>query len=124
MSIPKHTPGPWTDQREHLLEDVGEGLKIRDRNRKQIVAVIRGPVKIHRSIEEWEANARLVAAAPELLELVETLAGYLESDERESVQRHVRRARDLANLINDIDDEPDERDVEAEHGTNEDGGSS
>lgn len=56
MSKPNHTPGPW-----HTAGD--QGVQIRSQ-RDQIAKVwtMRG--------NEWKANARLIAAAPELLEFV------------------------------------------------------
>lgn len=57
MSAHKHTPGPW------CVEGVGIGALVRARINGVIVAVR------HRlSAQEHEANARLIAAAPELLE--------------------------------------------------------
>ena len=56
----KHTPGPW-----HTAGD--QGVQIRSQ-RDQIAKVwtMRG--------NEWKANARLIAAAPELLEALIELA--------------------------------------------------
>ena len=62
-----HTPGPWviypeTNGTEICAVDMTPGLPIR-----QLVATAQGT--------NWIANARLIAAAPELLEaLKETLA--------------------------------------------------
>lgn len=61
MTQPNHTPSPWTYGRSKE----SFGFKIKDRFGKAIAA-ISGTVK--RSDEECEANARLIAAAPELLE--------------------------------------------------------
>jgi len=63
MSETKHTPGPW-----HTAGD--QGVQIRSQ-RDQIAKVwtMRG--------NEWKANARLIAAAPELLE---ALARYVQQD--------------------------------------------
>ena len=58
----KHTPGPWHTAGE-------QGVQIRSA-KDQIAKVwtMRG--------NEWKANARLIAAAPELLELLREAAGY------------------------------------------------
>lgn len=73
MSETKHTPGPW-----HTAGD--QGVQIRSQ-RDQIAKVwtMRG--------NEWKANARLIAAAPDLLEAlraVDVLFGHLA---RDSTQR-------------------------------------
>lgn len=58
----KHTPGPW------YLEDAGES------DRGKLVSIDSSPLRIiarpdwHGNHEEYMANARLIAAAPELLE--------------------------------------------------------
>jgi hypothetical protein len=59
MSETKHTPGPW-----HTAGD--QGVQIRSQ-RDQIAKVwtMRG--------NEWKANARLIAAAPELLEALKDM---------------------------------------------------
>jgi hypothetical protein len=58
MSKPKHTPGPWTALKTVVA--MKQNLK---------VGVLTG--KIDFPAEELEANARLIAAAPELLEALE-----------------------------------------------------
>ncbi|WHL17665.1 hypothetical protein [Stenotrophomonas acidaminiphila] len=63
MSAHKHTPGPW------CVEGVGIRALVRAGINGVIVAVR------HRlSAQEHEANARLIAAAPELLETLEPFA--------------------------------------------------
>lgn len=63
----KHTPGPWnqeevTSTERHIFDDLGEDGLL-------------GPIAILRHCDpvELEANARLVAAAPCLLELLQEL---------------------------------------------------
>ena len=70
----KHTPGPW-----HTAGD--QGVQIRSQ-RDQIAKVwtMRG--------NEWKANARLIAAAPELLEAlraVDVLFGHLAIDSTQRI---------------------------------------
>lgn len=61
---PKYTPGPWT---VHSKVDGLEGIGIHSANGGYIyVATIHGPGS--RGNIPSEANARLIAAAPELLE--------------------------------------------------------
>jgi hypothetical protein len=65
MSELKHTPGPW--KRDHLT--------IKD-HRGMVVAQVEAPHRLLKGRErdedmEWcKGNARLIAAAPELIELV------------------------------------------------------
>jgi hypothetical protein len=84
MSEHKHTPGPWvldetspTSRRIYANEV--------DRRNEQILAT----VSAHQWYEEGLANARLIAAAPDLLAACEKLAAI------EDVQ-DVNDARDMA----------------------------
>ena len=75
---PKHTPGPWK------LRSVG----------RDVLAIVAHPqhdhyeVEVSRSVtnipglaegEEWSANARLIAAAPEMLEALEDIVEQWET---------------------------------------------
>lgn len=62
MSEAKHTPGPW------VLDDDMPGSIFSDDATGSIVARCRGVGFEYapRPIEEWQANARLIAAAPDL----------------------------------------------------------
>lgn len=59
----KHTPGQWK----------ATGLEIRHANRSIILANVYEHLPANQSREEAEANAELIAAAPELLEALETI---------------------------------------------------
>lgn len=89
-----HTPGPWVQPMRHdpqagcnipcgAIEAQGTGI---------IVASV-----LDMTLPEWAANARLIAAAPELLEALEFLTGYVEMKLREGDQgaprEHVKMAR-------------------------------
>lgn len=65
----QHTPGPW--YRDGYTDDVVGSAIIRDATGFQ-VALTR-----HWGINETEANARLIAAAPDLLEACRALVAYL-----------------------------------------------
>ena len=70
-TIPEHTPGPWHSD-EPLL--IGRFL-IRD-DAGEIVAEVCG---LPWSETETEGNARLIAAAPELLTALKQLLGFCET---------------------------------------------
>ena len=65
MAETKHTPGPWTADRQYIEKKMPPGS-----NRK-IIAEVYWHV-----YDEYEANARLIAAAPELLEALELLVSF------------------------------------------------
>ncbi len=71
----KHTPGPWT-QWAALSSDI-YNIRYIDGDNSEPVATIRHPVNMHQS--EALANARLIAAAPELLEACEAVLSALNS---------------------------------------------
>lgn len=68
----KHTPAPWmlgtTGDR---MKGYGQTFAISEFNKPNLIAGIFGDVR--GGDETAEANARLIAAAPELLEALETL---------------------------------------------------
>ena len=58
----KHTPGPWKAYDEFIYDD----------NSKTIAEV-----RTYQSGEmPWQANARLMAASPELFEILDALLGF------------------------------------------------
>jgi len=65
MNNHKHTPGPWS------ISSMKSELTLYD----WILRHERGPLALISSpwIDDWEANARLIAAAPELLEALEAM---------------------------------------------------
>ena len=75
MSTLKHTPGPWCP---HIASEYYPGI---DAQNNGISIVIVGDIHDQqddggvrgRTAEEAEANAHLIAAAPELLEALQTL---------------------------------------------------
>lgn len=62
MSAAKHTPGPWKLEIIHL--STGRNRHVRASSPSRGVAEVWGPDED----KESDANARLIAAAPELLE--------------------------------------------------------
>ena len=63
-----HTPGPWTARRMHT-----GGFDIMDPRNRDVVTVYGGGVET----ESREANARLIAAAPDLLDALKRARRYV-----------------------------------------------
>lgn len=69
----KHTPGPWA-----VYDDSNDGKT----NRIEIAALGKTVARIYHSVPEEDLpNARLIAAAPELLEACQTFAEWLRREE-------------------------------------------
>lgn len=66
MSAPKHTPGPW-----RVVPTGAGNVLIQSDSVSQTVATVHGA--------EQAANARLIAAAPELLEALQLAVGIIEN---------------------------------------------
>ena len=70
MSEQKHTPGPWE------IEPFGDGKMAEIRVEGRLACLLHSFSK--RPTIEDEANARLIAAAPELLEALQRLSAQCE----------------------------------------------
>lgn len=68
----KHTPGPW---------HVGgrDKCTVYDRFNQRLANSFEGVMATQRSDSECHANARLIAAAPEMLEVLQTTLGNIMS---------------------------------------------
>lgn len=77
MTQAKHTPGPWVlgEKKDTYFRIYGKGATIAKVdicvNKEQI-----SPSTFREKLEEGEANARLIAAAPELLEALKMAANF------------------------------------------------
>lgn len=70
----KHTPGPWkTEDRRYLITDAPDEGSIGVYAGGFWIADVHGAHVGPKSRDEADANARLIAAAPELLEALEAL---------------------------------------------------
>lgn len=67
MSNTKHTPGPWINTKEQG-KLFGSFNAVNDEANKVTIAIVYGS-----NIEEAEANAKLIAASPDLLEALDEL---------------------------------------------------
>lgn len=79
----QHTPGPWyisLERSDAHRKLIGVGDSARERNDGYWVAHTLGP--------DCEANARLIAAAPELLEVCQMMAVEFSNEDGVFFQRH------------------------------------
>lgn len=100
MSETKHTPGPWHAKRHEVIHS-DSGFT---------VAEIFDGIRWIPALDDWQqtidvdvshANARLIAAAPELLEalegallcLVENCSGHEEEEVKAKAEAAIRKAR-------------------------------
>jgi len=80
-----HTPGPWTvDPRDYEYVTAGDFC---------VAAVWMRDVEDRTAKDERDANARLIAAAPDLLEALQRLSDF--ADEWHPLNNHVKHAREV-----------------------------
>lgn len=77
----KHTPGPWEmeakQKRCRKYYEHGEVITLMGRNQAYFgIATIAGPANFDKQ-NEMRANARLIAAAPELLAMVREMKDFI-----------------------------------------------
>ena len=93
--IARHTPGPWEHDGTGLIysmyveEEGGTATFICDVTEDSTHAALCGPTP------EEEANARLIAAAPELLEALQSVTHLLEGDAQDKVLAALTTATSL-----------------------------
>ena len=89
-----HTPAPWKAD----IENSAEGLNITDDEGRRIAhtATIRNPDYTPLISEEAKANARLIAAAPELLEALKELTDLLQSPSGAGTMSEIRDSANRA----------------------------
>jgi hypothetical protein len=92
----KHTPGPWsTDEKEH--DEPYQDIRIRSCFRG-ICRVWIDDAPCHDYNAEQRANARLIAAAPELLAALQgLLRGIFDGPDEADAAMLVAKARDAVN---------------------------
>jgi hypothetical protein len=76
-----YTPGPWVAQGNLVMKDV--------------IAICDTAVNVT-YYDEWEANARLIAAAPDLLEALRDIAGLNDEDGNSRICEDDDACRDRA----------------------------
>ena len=80
----KHTPGLWE-------VDIGECLKVRNTS-GSIAMIMQTHLRGRRSNDETQANARLIAAAPDMLEALQGLQQFFAMPDECSIGRFDRLA--------------------------------
>ena len=70
----EHTPGPW--ERESLPGEYDTGIRAHGENVSGYVAFLNTRWEHKQQQQEQEANARLIAAAPDLLEACKALPEF------------------------------------------------
>ena len=76
----KHTPGPW----EKVYDTAGITRGIRGRHGPEIVNVINWNGISRSTSVTGQANANLIAAAPDLLEALQNISEYWNQDQNEA----------------------------------------
>ena len=69
----KHTPGPWIVDNPMEASEFEHGI-FKDNGAIAYIAPVLEMNDMGISFEEWDANANLIAAAPDMLEALELLA--------------------------------------------------
>lgn len=75
-----HTKGPWTPHDMHVRYE-GPSVCIMAENRRHYIAAFPWVVPVNEARKaEWDANIRLIAAAPDLYEALKSLTEACEGD--------------------------------------------
>ena len=90
----KHTPGPWTAGRLHPDGTIAIG------SGSQFIAKCAPSMGSRSSVDEFSANARLIAASPDLLSALDLLVTHADPDTHDGEYSHVEMA-DLYHAIAD-----------------------
>jgi hypothetical protein len=72
----KHTPGPWEIDREFIRNAEGQMIAEVQRYHYLEIQLPDGTLDVGSEEMPYKANARLMAAAPELIEILEDLLLY------------------------------------------------
>jgi hypothetical protein len=81
MTVPSHTPGPWTAVPEQLFEGrahVAGRLPRVETDLRIIADVRRYHTSVNGRCEVAEADARLIAAAPVMLDALQSILRHIE----------------------------------------------
>jgi hypothetical protein len=90
MSEAKHTPGPWDYSAKLSASENHRGFRIWEHGDSWVLADV---MPMDEDGKQGEANARLIAAAPELLEALKTCLLIVEHLAAESAPTTIAEAR-------------------------------
>ena len=89
----KHTPGPWIVAEDQVGDDDGNTIAdvtlFNEWNTTEGIVTKEMP---------WEANARLIAAAPELLEILEESVWYIDFGDSGAIEWHEQMEKLIAKI--------------------------
>jgi hypothetical protein len=85
----QHTPGPWQLDK-HARTILSSGWLTYPA--KKAICTVRPYPRTAEANQEGKANARLIAAAPEMLAALKWASDYLSGWPRDDLQRHCRQA--------------------------------
>lgn len=88
----KHTPGPWTDISDRA--NARHPMALISTNCLDSISI--DATKSGRTFDESRANARLIAAAPEMLDALRTIESCLAPEDNDFAAKKVRYAISLA----------------------------
>ena len=94
----KHTPGPWTELTGTISGPNGDEIA-------EVVGGDGGRYLDDDVNAECAANSRLIAAAPEILELLYLALPYVEEGEQFNHPRKKSLSRDIRNILASLGDE-------------------
>ena len=95
-----HTPGPWAiDDEAPLYERQGSIIKPGDKDTYQMIA----PDVYGWGVDQAQANARLIAKAPEMLALLQRIQHVLEAPGDYSDDEHDQIRDELDTLLQSFD---------------------
>jgi hypothetical protein len=83
----KHTPGPWTVSIDRFYDRP----EVRDKDGRRIAVVV---YDFPMGVKTSDANAHLIAAAPELLNVLEELIMQTEKDVTDDIYKAVFLSKD------------------------------
>jgi hypothetical protein len=84
-----HTPGPWKSRKDYDRHWISVG---RGKKQTEIASVLDVEIKGDVDTKATEANARLIAAAPELLAVLEQIKAAWDANDSHGVREEIERS--------------------------------
>ena len=95
--VMSHTPGPWINRKPYLYKVVAGKTENHSSVMFAIADLESFTTMQHISHEERQANARLIASAPELLDRVKEVLAWMESvnDGEEDIVLQIKKCKEM-----------------------------